>query len=57
MLNPKLQIKELDDFNLTVRGKLMGGSTKLGFLNAHGLPQREILMNKTPHVHKILEKN
>ena len=52
-----MQIKNLKDQIIEVRGKLLGGSTKLGFLNAHGLPQREILMNKTPHVHKFLEQN
>ena len=57
MLNPNMLIKELKDFTIEIRGKLIGGKTKLGFLNAHGLPQRDILMNKTPHVHKFLEKN
>ena len=38
MLNPKMEIKDLTDFTIEVRGKLLGGSTKLGFLNAHGLP-------------------
>ena len=57
MINPKMPIMELKDNRIEIRGKLLGGSTKLGFLNAHGLPQRDILMNKVPHVHKFLEKN
>ena len=38
LLNSKTKIKDIKEQIIEVKGKLLGGSTKLGFLNAHGLP-------------------